>query len=134
MYKVDFKEVMPTKEYQELIEHGCEIYCVGSRTIRGGFTAKSDYDFLVYNPNGETWNLMEELEYTLESGSEHYEPSEGQFNSWRKNNINIIMTGDKLFSLKFLCANNLAQAIGLTTRPERVKLFQKVLYGVEHLD
>lgn len=133
MYKVDFTGKMPSEDLIKLQELGCEIYCVGSRTIQQGFTDESDYDFLVFKAKPLP-EVMEDLGYNLEKGSAHYEPSEGQFNSWRKGSVNIILTKDNLFKLKFLLANNTAKALRLVKREERVRLFQKVLYGVEHLD
>lgn len=51
------------------------------------------------------------------------------FFSMRKGDMNYIVTSDETFYKRFAAATNLAKQYNLTTKPERVQLFQAVLYG-----
>jgi len=130
LYTVDFTSAMEPDDLELLREYAHSIDCVGSRTIKGGYHAGSDYDFLV-EMSGDIYEVLTDMEFELEGDSEHYEPNQGEFNSWRKGNINLVVTSSTLFKLKFLAANNLVRQLGLKKRPERVKIFQRILYGVK---
>ena len=125
-----FKHMMPEGHLERFTKEGCDIVCVGSRTIENGWHSGSDYDFLIYGVD-RIPEVMSELGYKLEVGDAHYEPSEGDFNSWRKGNVNVIITDNHLFFLKFQFANNLAKARKLVKRKNRVSLFSYILYGVK---
>lgn len=101
---------------------------VGSRTIEGGWSENSDYDFLILS-NKPIPSLLEDIGFNIDSHSKHYEPSEGHFNSWRRGNINLIVSYSADFANFFTAANNAARALKLTCRDDRVTLFQAVLYG-----
>ena len=120
-----FMHLFPSQLKKEL--NWAEITCVGSRTILGGFNSSSDYDFLVFIPDNKA-HVMERHGFRLETGGSHYEPSSGQFNSWRNDNLNIILTYNRTFANDYLGANALAVALGLKNRTERVLLFQSILY------
>ena len=108
------------------------LWAVGSRTIEGAWTDESDYDFLVYcpdTPQALRHGIPPAPGFVLDDGGKHYEPSEGVFNSWRKERINLIMSRDWDFCRKFLHANLAAQSEKITCRDDRVKLFRYILYG-----
>lgn len=51
------------------------------------------------------------------------------FFSMRRGDMNYIVTSDETFYKRFSAATNLAKQYNLTTKEERVQLFQAVLYG-----
>jgi N12 class adenine-specific DNA methylase len=56
--------------------------------------------------------------------------TEGRFNSFRKDNVNVILTDSAVFKRRFLAATTLARRFNLMNKKDRVALFQAVLYGV----
>lgn len=120
-------DAIPENAWELLVANNAKIWSVGSQTIEGASTPDSDHDFLVF-----TWSpiphVYSSIGCDLEWGSEHYEPSNGKFNSWRSNDVNFIATYDTHFCRNFLIANSVAQKLGLKSRDDRVALFQAVLY------
>ena len=69
-----------------------EVVPVGSRISCNPSPKDTDIDFLVLLgkrtlPDG----------YQLDNNEAHYEPNEGEFNSWRKGNVNLIVTDSFFF-------------------------------------
>lgn len=67
-------------------------------------------------------------------GSEHYQDAAGTFMSWRKDNVNLIVTSNSDFAAKHRVATNLCRRLNLLDKKDRIALFQAVLYGVEYDD
>jgi hypothetical protein len=67
--------------------------------------------------------------FHLDNPSVHYRPEEGKFNSWRKGETNLIITGDFDFFRRYLSATEVAKKFNLMSKEDRVLLFQSVLYG-----
>ena len=124
---------MTFKQFQTLTNKGFSVWPVGSRTIPGAAHPDSDYDFLALCTRSRRPELFSELGFLLLKGGEHYDPSEGEFNSWKLEDLNIIATDDVEFTRRFLVANDLAKQFKLTRKPDRIKLFQAVLYGRKYL-
>ncbi|MBN04493.1 hypothetical protein [Ponticaulis sp.] len=120
---------LETKAFDAIKNAGGFMWLVGSRSIRHAATPDSDYDFLVITRQRIPEVINGELGFELDSGGAHYDPSEGQFNSWRKDRVNLIATDDQRFAKRFLAANEAAKRIGLLRREDRVTLFEAVLYG-----
>jgi len=130
-------ELVPLKERPEIIdlpiwelliaEHA-KVWPVGSRTIEGAFKPESDHDFLVFSASPAP-HVFDQAGFTLETGGNHYEPSEGYFNSWRKGAVNFVATYRPSFCENFLKANTIAQALKLKDREDRVTLFKALLYN-----
>ena len=110
----------------------CKIWAVGSRTIDGAAKPDSDYDFLALS-RGPIPDAIEDMGYKLLKGDAHYEPNEGGFNSWRKVEVNLIVTQSQEFAEAFLRATAVAQKLALTDRDDRVTLLQAILYHVNPL-
>jgi hypothetical protein len=53
------------------------------------------------------------------------------FVSWRKDDVNLIVTDDMEFYGKFMLASNLAKRFNLLDKADRIALFQGVMYGHE---
>ena len=106
---------------------GCTFHAVGSRTIYGAARDDSDYDLLVISKDPIP-HLFDKMGFEIDA-REHYEPSKGGFNSWRRNELNVILTYSRHFGSAFRNANALCVCLGLTSRDDRVAVFQAILYG-----
>lgn len=108
---------------------------VGSRYTVDPPPTDTDEDWLVLIPekhfkDGRAVQLLDENRFGLDNPSEHYRADQSLFNSWRgPENTNILITANRNFHDRFLAATALAKKYNLKTRPERVELFQAVLYG-----
>ena len=120
---------------------------VGSRTIPGAAGPDSDYDLLIFSKRYDSmWSKKEVVGKLRALGFVPDSPKRtvkgqygetrtlsgygtGPFDSFRKDDINLILTGKKEFYKSFLEANKLAVAMKLTNRDDRVTLFKYVLYG-----
>jgi hypothetical protein len=54
----------------------------------------------------------------------------GGFRSWRDGDLNVVTTESNEFFRRFLTATDLAKRFNLLAKPDRIALFQAVLYGV----
>lgn len=64
------------------------------------------------------------------SDREEYDlQAEGGFQTFRKEDINLIVTEDETFFSKFVDATLLAKELNLLKKEDRITLFQYVLYG-----
>ncbi len=108
---------------------------VGSRYTVDPPPTDTDEDWLVLIPekhfkDGMAVSLLDKNRFGLDNPSEHYRADQSLFNSWRgPENTNILITANRDFHNRFLAATSLAKKYNLKTRPERVELFQAVLYG-----
>lgn len=62
-------------------------------------------------------------------GDEYDLEAEGGFMCYRKGDVNLIVTEDEKFFLKFWEATILAKQLNLTKKEDRIYLFKYVLYG-----
>lgn len=100
---------------------------VGSRVTCDPAPTDTDIDVLV-RVKIRRPDAVAALGFDLDSSGKHYEPSEGQFNSWRRGNLNLIVTDDREFYDRFALATHLAKAFNLLEKRDRIALFQAVLY------
>jgi hypothetical protein len=103
---------------------------VGSRVTCDPPPTDTDEDWLVHSYNVQkAIDLLSQNGFTLDNPNLHYAPDTGAFNSWRKGNVNVILTKDYDFNRRFLAASAMAKRFNLLEKPDRVALFQAVLYG-----
>lgn len=111
---------------------------VGSRITSPAYTEESDFDILVLTSKRKLQacvNVLQRNGFTDQT-QEEYElngincAEEGMdFRSLKNGFINVILTdSDKFFSL-FILATKIAKRFKLDNKPDRVLLFQAVLYG-----
>lgn len=108
------------------------IHAVGSRATCNPAPTGTDEDWLVYAPGKmmeKAIGFLSSDGWKLDNPNEHYRPEQGAFNSWRKGEINLIVTGDHGFRRRFLAASEVAKQLNLMEKAQRVLLFQAVLYG-----
>lgn len=106
---------------------------VGSRVTCNPAPTDTDEDYLVL-VDADTWlNRFKIFEGGLGfkyGGSEVNILSGNDFDSWRKGEINIIVTSKIEFYYKFLAATSVGKRLNLLDKSDRIALFQAVLYGV----
>lgn len=108
---------------------------VGSRYTVDPPPTDTDEDWLVLIPekhfkNGTALQALSENGFYPDNPNEHYRADESTFNSWRgPGKLNVLITANRDWHNRFLAATSLAKKYNLKTRPERVELFQAVLYG-----
>lgn len=100
---------------------------VGSRITCSPAPTDTDEDwlYLVRSPMPDSL-----LGFALE-GDQQY-PVEN-FRSFRKDNVNYILTDSEEFFEKFMVATRLATRLNLMVKADRIALFQAVLYGVDYV-
>jgi hypothetical protein len=100
---------------------------VGSTVTCDPPPSNTDIDYLILVKRRDA-SAVASLGFDLDQGGEHYEPSEGNFNSWRSGNVNLIVTDSEWFYNGFILATNVAKALNLMCKRDRVTLFQAILY------
>lgn len=55
--------------------------------------------------------------------------ADDRFSSYSKGDVNLIVTEDPVFYQKFIAASSVAKRLNLLQKPDRLALFQAVLYG-----
>lgn len=101
---------------------------VGSTVVCNPAPQNTDTDIIMLVKDRQP-SVMSSLGFDLDTGGAHYEPSEGQFNSWRKDELNVIVTDCEVFYEKFIFASRISKALNLLKKEDRIKLFQAVLYS-----
>lgn len=121
----------------EKIEKYCKkIVAVGSRVTCDPAPFGTDQDYLVLlNKVDEIYEVAEVFEeegFTI-GGSEVVDAAEegdpnGGFSSFKKGDINYILTANEEFFNKFIFASNIAKKLNLLEKEKRINLFQIILY------
>lgn len=117
-----------------LIKLGCEVTPAGSRVTCSTVPETSDWDFLVcipdMNKNSDVFSYLETEGFKIEGDSENYQfdLSDG-FLSFRKKDINFIVTSDLSFAIKHRVATRLCKKLDVMDKSHRIAIFQAVLYG-----
>jgi hypothetical protein len=114
-----------------LIEMGCFVKKTGSKVICNPPPSDSDTDYLVNCFNDK--RLLVITHYLekegFESESESYEGHDNDFNSYRKGNINLIVTSDSEFSEKHCLATAVCRKLNLVNKDDRIMVFKAFLYN-----
>lgn len=112
----------------------------GSRVICNPAPTDTDIDFVV-QVSSRMWNTFDILDlldtkgYTHNTGESNtynnmlsFDREDG-FMSFRKGEVNYIITPSKVFFENFCLATICARELNLTDKDDRIKLFRKFLYG-----
>jgi len=118
---------------------GVVITPCGSRVTCNPPVLDTDADYLVFvcptfekSANNCLSDLVKYFDQNgfIWEGSEHYQDmSENSFTSWRKDNINLIVTKNYNFCKNHINATALCKALNLLDKRDRVTVFQAILYG-----
>jgi hypothetical protein len=120
-----------------LSDMALHVSACGSRVTVDPPPTGSDHDFLVLIERSE--RTVADVVSRLSSdgfaweGNEHYQNAMGNFMSWRKGNLNLIVTSNPDFVSRHLVATKVCTALNLRRKADRVMVFQAVLYG-EYVD
>lgn len=116
----------------EMIEalrlQGCTVDACGSRVTCDPPPTTSDFDFLVEAPGVDVTDMLDAAEFSREEGESYV----GQFNvftSWRRGDVNFIVTSDAEFARRHRAAGHVCKNLNLMEKSDRVMVFQAVLYG-----
>lgn len=116
------------KELNDLF--GLDWKPVGSRETCSPPPLDTDIDYLCLVKRSIYSNLKD-LGFTQEGSPQFYTGNDrGAFSSWRKGDVNLIITPDIRFYDLFLTATYLAKKHNLLKKEDRIQLFQAVLYDV----
>lgn len=114
-----------------------QAWLVGSQETCSPPPIGSDRDILVLVENlREFSELAQQVGFTCESDIEYAsiksnfdsDQFKGKFGSFRLGDVNLIVSADHNFIDRFCLATRVAKKLSLQTRPERVTLFQAILY------
>lgn len=109
---------------------------VGSRVTCNPPPTDTDEDYLVLVSRTHLSLIFETLRtdnWTLD-GSEITDEvncirEEDRFYSFKRESVNLIITRSPSFFFRFMAASGVAKRLNLLSKPDRVALFQAVLYG-----
>ena len=117
------------------INHVLAYAPVGSRRTCNPPPTDTDDDYLVLVKDHEWFRVqvLGELGFYLLGSAivDAAEPldAEDRFSSYMLGETNLIVTQDENFFNKFIAATSVAKRLNLLQKPDRIALFQAVLYG-----
>lgn len=122
---------MTEREISEIIGRSAEAIAVGSRVICDPAPTDTDEDWLVWTFGEPLDFALQEQGFIREGGPDFYTGNDnGAFRSWRRGELNLIVTPERKFFELFETATHLARRFNLLEKQDRIALFQAVLYGV----
>ncbi|MEM0925828.1 MAG: hypothetical protein AAGJ83_07310 [Planctomycetota bacterium] len=122
---------MDSHEIFEIVGPGVAATPVGSRVTCDPAPADTDEDWLICTRRRDISDRLDQAGFHAEGSPEFYTGNDnGEFRSWRRGNLNLIVTPDLAFYDRFETATALAKRFNLLDKRDRIALFQAVLYGV----
>lgn len=118
-----------------MIEKYADLYRGGSREICDPPPLDTDEDWLVVVRDPDDHQLVKAIlrkdgfDCSLTDGY----PSSPRFTSWRKGQLNYVVTADHDFAWRWRVATALAKRLNLLDKGDRIALFQAVVFA-EHPD
>ena len=105
-----------------IVQDGYWIKATGSRVTKDGWTTKSDWDYVVFDPDRKLFN-----EY-VNNGQWHLGGSGSgeEFASLKHHNINLILVDKEDYWKKYVIATNLIKTLNSKTKDERIAVFDSV--------
>lgn len=107
-------------------------YQVGSRVTCNPPVMHTDSDWLVFTLDWQRFIDAATAEGFEVAGSvpgDALEQRDSQFTSLRRGDVNLVVTTDTEFLRKFIAATEVCKRLNLLRKPDRIALFQAVLYG-----
>lgn len=121
-----------------LSELGCSIEPCGSRVTCSQIRPDADHDYLVHinSEPGRVEQRISEAAQVLANagfkpeGTDHYQNmAADSFISWRRGEINLIVTANAGFADRHRAATHVCRRLDLQDKADRIALFQAVLYA-----
>lgn len=115
---------------------GCVIDPCGSRVTCDPPKLDTDRDFLVVIPDvpstiSEIIRALEDAGFYWE-GSIHYQDAASNFMSWRRDDLNLIVTSNAEFATRHRAATFVCKRLNLPSKQDRITVFQAVLYAAQY--
>jgi hypothetical protein len=109
---------------------------VGSRVTCVPAPINTDADFLILPKDGRFMSVVgtilnagfERGGSTIPDDGNRTDPSD-RFVSFKKDDLNLIVVNSRPFFERFLAATSVAKRLNILAKPDRIVLFQAVLYG-----
>jgi hypothetical protein len=111
------------------------IHPVGSRVTCSPAPSGTDEDLVILLRQGSSFphRRLEDDAWTQDgsriSDQINRVPPEDRFNSFKLDNVNLIITSSPSFFGRFMAATSVAKRLNLMEKADRIALFQAVLYG-----
>lgn len=121
--------------FTNLRNMGCVIEPCGSRVTCDPPVMNTDADYLIECPSAETAvsavvHDISSAGYQWEGSSNHYQScAVVGFMSWRRDDMNLIVTANPDFAKRHRIATALCARLNLMKKADRIAVFQAVLYG-----
>ncbi|MER9524013.1 hypothetical protein NKI96_10555 [Mesorhizobium sp. M0292] len=120
--------------YDDLLAASCLVEPCGSRVTCNPAPTDTDEDYLVEMPSGREDSVSRIVSLLAEAGfrwegTEHYQMAANEFMSWRRDDINLIVTANSDFARRHRAATHVCKRLNLMVKDDRIALFQAVLYG-----
>lgn len=107
------------------------IYQTGSSVICNPPVTDTDIDYVIYTNEEDKLDTFLKCEGFRKScvDEEEYDMESEGFTCYRKSNINLIVTTNYNWYLKWVVATKLAKKLNLLQKEQRITLFKYILYG-----
>ena len=118
-----------------------EVFPTGSFYNCNPPATNTDRDYLIYVQDDDItfYEYLEDLGYKTSCGQasslpkRNGEEDEDNFMSWRKGNINLIVTGSEEFYDKHKTAGLVCRTLNLLEKADRIMVYHAIIYGVFEL-
>jgi hypothetical protein len=121
---------------------GFTVEACGSRVTCNPPPTDTDQDYLVAIPKWKPFDrpisaivdLLNSENFVWEGSPEHYQQVAGHgFMSWRKGDVNLIVTGNAAWAEKHRLATALCKYVNTMDKKHRIAIFKAILYGEKPL-
>ena len=106
---------------------------VGSRVTCDPAPTDTDIDYLLLSADGNVLAYIHQdgwiLGGSVIADAANKVSREDRFSSFKKGNVNLIVTTSARFFERFMAATYVAHRLNLLCKTDRISLFQAVLYG-----
>lgn len=108
-----------------------KIASVGSRVTCDPPPTDTDIDYLALVPSMSSADASLVDQGYVTTTDHEYEGAESNFASYKRGNINVLVTDDDQYYAAFMAATHVAKRLNLMKKSDRICLFQAVLYRKE---
>jgi hypothetical protein len=111
-----------------LLSHTVDVAATGSRVIVSPPVLHTDEDYVVLVQDFHAFDKLLKSDGWVVDGKEYAigAPWSTAFRSYRKGEINLIVTADIRFFARYKLATKIATVLNLTDKTERIALFQMI--------